>query len=104
MHKNEGNKNGPTMKSSNDNHDDRDVQQKVSDNEKESDKSSIQKLIKEVEKLISEEKHAGVSSSSSQLSFEERDITTNHRAKYARVKEWLKLNATRSHESNSQVI
>lgn len=82
---------------------DRDVQKKDSDDEKKDNKSSIQKLIKEVENLIGEERHT-VSRTFPQLVFEEKDITNNHRAKYARVKEWLKLNASRSHEdSRSQV-
>lgn len=80
---------------------DHDAQQKDSDDERKNDKSSIQKLIKEVENLIGEERHT-VSRSFSQLVFEEKNIT-NHRAKYARVKEWLKLNASRSYEGRSQV-
>lgn len=83
---------------------DRDVQQKESDDERRNDKSSIERLIKEVENLIGEERHLGVSRSCfPPLVFEEKDITNNHRAKYARVKEWLKLNAARSHEGKSQV-
>lgn len=81
---------------------DHDVQQKDSDDERKNDKSSIQRLIKEVENLIGEERHT-VSRSFSQLAFEEKNITNNHRAKYARVKEWLKLNASRSYEGRSQV-
>ncbi|XP_020287461.1 uncharacterized protein LOC109856518 isoform X2 [Pseudomyrmex gracilis] len=82
----------------------RDVQQKDSDDENKDNKSSIQKLIKEVENLIGEERHT-VSRTFPQLVFEEKDITNNHRAKYARVKEWLKLNASRSHEdSRSQPL
>lgn len=81
---------------------DHDAQQKDSDDERKNDKSSIQKLIKEVENLIGEERHT-VSRSFSQLVFEEKNIT-NHRAKYARVKEWLKLNASRSYEGRSQPL
>lgn len=81
---------------------DHDAQQKDSDDERKNDKSSIQKLIKEVENLIGEERHTA-SRSFSQLVFEEKNITNNHRAKYARVKEWLKLNASRSYEGRSQV-
>lgn len=77
--------------------------EKDSDDEKKNDKSSIQRLIKEVENLIGEERHAAASRNFPQLVFEEKNITNNHRAKYARVKEWLKLNASRSHEGRSQV-
>jgi len=80
----------------------RKVQQKDSDDEKKTDKSSIERLIKEVENLIGEERHTA-SRTFSQLEFEEKNITNNHRAKYARVKEWLKLNASRSYEGKSQV-
>jgi len=76
--------------------------EKDSDDEKKNDKSSIQRLIKEVENLIGEERHAATSRNFPQL-FEEKNITNNHRAKYARIKEWLKLNASRSHEGRSQV-
>ncbi|KAL6423713.1 hypothetical protein ACFW04_010303 [Cataglyphis niger] len=82
---------------------DHDAQQKDSDDERKNDKSSIQKLIKEVENLIGEERHTA-SRSFSQLVFEEKNITNNHRAKYARVKEWLKLNASRSYEGRSQPL
>jgi len=77
--------------------------EKDSDDEKKNDKSSIQRLIKEVENLIGEEKHTVASRNFPPLVFEEKSITNNHRAKYARVKEWLKLNASRSHEGRSQV-
>lgn len=83
-------------------HNDREAQQKDSDDEKKNDKSSIQRLIKEVENLIGEERHTA-SRTFPQLDFEEKNITNNHRAKYARVKEWLKLNASRSYEDRSQV-
>lgn len=85
---------------------DRDGQQRESDDERKDDKSSIERLIKEVENLIGEERHllrVSRSSCFSPLVFEEKDITNNHRAKYARVKEWLKFNAARSHEGRSQV-
>ncbi|XP_029155891.1 uncharacterized protein LOC114928735 isoform X2 [Nylanderia fulva] len=82
---------------------DHDAQQKDSDDERKNDKSSIQRLIKEVENLIGEERHTA-SRSFSQLAFEEKNITNNHRAKYARVKEWLKLNASRSYEGRSQPL
>ncbi|KAM0725948.1 Klarsicht protein [Formica fusca] len=82
---------------------DHDAQQKDSDDERKNDKSSIQKLIKEVENLIGEERHTA-SRSFSPLVFEEKNITNNHRAKYARVKEWLKLNASRSYEGRSQPL
>lgn len=83
---------------------DREARQKESNDEKRSDKSSIQRLIKEVENLIGEERHTITSRAFPQLAFEEKNIRNNHRAKYARVKEWLKLNASRSHEGRSQVI
>lgn len=79
------------------------AQQKDSDDERQNDKSRIQRLIKEVENLIGEERHAGSPRIFPPLVFEEKDITNNHRIKYARVKEWLKLNAARGHEGRSQV-
>lgn len=82
--------------------DDHEAQQKDSDDEKKNDKSSIERLIKEVENLIGEERHT-VLRTFPQLEFEEKNLTNNHRAKYARVKEWLKLNASRSYEGRSQV-
>lgn len=78
------------------------TQPKDSDDEKKNDKSSIERLIKEVENLIGEERHTA-SRTFPQLEFEEKNITNNHRAKFARVKEWLKLNASRSYEGRSQV-
>ncbi|XP_024868846.1 uncharacterized protein LOC112452726 [Temnothorax curvispinosus] len=83
--------------------DDREAQQKDSDDEKKNDKSSIERLIKEVENLIGEERHKA-SRTFPQLEFEEKNITNNHRAKYARVREWLKLNASRSYEGRSQPL
>lgn len=80
-----------------------DTQQKDSDDERRNDKSSIQRLIKDVENLIGEERHTGASRTFPPLVFEEKNITNNHRVKYARVKEWLKLNAARSHGDRSQV-
>lgn len=76
-------------------HEDGEARQKDSDDERRSDKSSIQRLIKEVENLIGEERHPIASRAfPAPLVLEEKDITNNHRAKYARVKEWLKLNVT----------
>ncbi|XP_011876409.1 PREDICTED: uncharacterized protein LOC105566759 isoform X2 [Vollenhovia emeryi] len=83
--------------------DDRKAQQKDSDDEKKNDKSSIERLIKEVENLIGEDRHTA-SRAFPQLEFEEKNITNNHRAKYARVKEWLKLNESRSYEGRSQPL
>lgn len=80
-----------------------DTQQKDSDDERKNDKSRIQRLIKEVENLIGEERHTSASRTFPPLVFEEKDMTNNHRVKYARVKEWLKLNAARGHEGRSQV-
>ncbi|KZC05323.1 hypothetical protein WN55_05843 [Dufourea novaeangliae] len=69
-----------------------------SDDETRNDKTSIQRLIKEVEKLVGEERRAGVPKTFPQLIFDDKAMTNNHRAKYARIKEWLKLNSVRGHE------
>ncbi|KAL0134702.1 hypothetical protein PUN28_001469 [Cardiocondyla obscurior] len=82
--------------------DDREVQQRDSDDEKKNDKSSIERLIKEVENLIGEERHTA-SRTFPQLEFEKKNLTNNHRAN-ARVKEWLKMNASRSYEGRSQPL
>ncbi|XP_043249551.1 uncharacterized protein LOC122395770 isoform X2 [Colletes gigas] len=76
-------------------------QEKDSDDETRNDKTSIQRLIKEVEKLVSEERRAGVPKTFPQLILDDKGITNNHRAKYARIKEWLKLNSARGHEGRS---
>lgn len=84
--------------------DDREAQQKDGGDEKKNDKSSIERLIREVENLIGEERHAA-SRTFSQLEFQEKNITNNHRAN-ARVKEWLKNSrevTSRSYEGKSQV-
>lgn len=83
--------------------DDCGAQRENSDDERKNDKLEIERLVKEVENLVGEERHAGASRTFPPLVFEEKNITNNHRVKYARVKEWLKLNATRSHEGRSQV-
>lgn len=80
-------------------HDDREAQQKDSDDEKKNDKSSIERLIKEVENLIGEERYTA-SRTFPQLEFEKKNMTNNHRAKY--VKEWLKY-TSRNYEGRSQV-
>lgn len=67
-------------------------------------KNDIQKLILEVEKLVSEEGRKGISTNLTPLILNDQG-QTNYRAKYARIKEWLKLNSTHNHEdrSNPQV-
>ncbi|XP_023288036.1 uncharacterized protein LOC105695869, partial [Orussus abietinus] len=72
-----------------------------SEDESKNDKMSIQKLIREVEKLVREEGTAGMSRTFPPLVFEEKGLASNNRAKYIRIKEWLKLNATRPHEGRS---
>ncbi|KAG7190845.1 hypothetical protein KM043_006911 [Ampulex compressa] len=72
-----------------------------SDDETRNDKTSIQRLIKEVEKLVGEERRSGTSRTLPRLVFEEKGMASNHRAKYARIKEWLKLNSSRGHEGRS---
>ncbi|XP_017752927.1 PREDICTED: uncharacterized protein LOC108545687 isoform X2 [Eufriesea mexicana] len=75
--------------------------EKDSDDETRNDKTSIQRLIKEVEKLVGEERRNGASKTFPQLILDDKGISNNHRAKYARIKEWLKLNSARSHEGRS---
>lgn len=80
-----------------------DTPEKDSDDEAKSDKGSIQRLIKEVEKLVREERHATLPRTFPPLIFEEKKgVTMNHRAKYARIKEWLRLNSVRGHEPTSR--
>ncbi|XP_078050776.1 klarsicht protein-like [Augochlora pura] len=72
---------------------------KDSDDETRNDKTSIQRLIKEVEKLVGDERRAGVNKTFPPLILDDKGIASNnHRAKYARIKEWLKLNSIRGHE------
>ncbi|XP_011166207.2 uncharacterized protein LOC105200379 [Solenopsis invicta] len=80
-------------------HDDREAQQKDSDDEKKNNKSSIERLIKEVENLIGEERYTA--SRTFPLEFGKKNITNNHRAKY--VKEWLKY-TSRNYEGRSQPL
>ncbi|XP_076233971.1 uncharacterized protein LOC143178913 isoform X2 [Calliopsis andreniformis] len=76
--------------------------EKDSDDETRNDKTSIQRLIKEVEKLVGEERRAGTAKTFPQLILNDKEgITNNHRAKYARIKEWLKLNSVRGHDGRS---
>ncbi|CAL7951605.1 unnamed protein product [Xylocopa violacea] len=76
--------------------------EKDSDDETRNDKTSIQRLIKEVEKLVGEERRTGASKTFPQLILDDKEgLTNNHRAKYARIKEWLKLNSMRGHEGRS---
>lgn len=77
--------------------------EKDSDDETRNDKTRIQRLIKEVEKLVGEERRNGAPRTFSQLILDDKgsSITNNHRAKYARIKEWLKLNNVRGHEGRS---
>ncbi|XP_066591099.1 klarsicht protein isoform X2 [Prorops nasuta] len=72
---------------------------KDSDDESRDSKTSIQRLIKEVEKLVREENPVSVSSSLPQLILEDKGITNNHRAKYARIKEWLRLNSALNYQA-----
>ena len=75
---------------------------KDSDDETSNDKTSIQRLIKEVEKLVGEERRNGASKTFPQFIFDDKKgLTNNHRAKYARIKEWLKLNSARGHDGHS---
>lgn len=75
---------------------------KDSDDETSNDKTSIQRLIKEVEKLVREERRNGASKTFPQFIFDDKKgLTNNHRAKYARIKEWLKLNSARGHDGHS---
>ncbi|XP_057318055.1 klarsicht protein [Microplitis mediator] len=55
-------------------------------------KKDIRKLILEVEKLVSEEGQKGISKNLPSLIFDNYG-QNNYRAKYARIKEWLKLNS-----------
>lgn len=64
-------------------------------------KNDIQKLILEVEKLVREEGRGGVSVNLPPLIFEGQGQFDNYRAKYARIKEWLKLNSNHTHEGRS---
>ena len=64
-------------------------------------KNNIQKLILEVEKLVREDARSGVSKNLPPLIFEGQGQSDNYRAKYARIKEWLKLNSTHVHETRS---
>lgn len=77
--------------------------EKDSDDETRNDKTRIQRLIKEVEKLVGEERRNGAPRTFSQLILDDKGsgIANNHRAKYARIKEWLKLNNVRGHEGRS---
>lgn len=75
--------------------------EKDSDDETKNDKTSIQRLIKEVEKLVGEERRTGACKTFPPLILDDKGITNNHRAKYARIKEWLKLNSARGHDGRS---
>ncbi|XP_011639646.1 uncharacterized protein LOC105428825 isoform X2 [Pogonomyrmex barbatus] len=80
--------------------DDHEAQQRDSDDEKKNDKLNIQRLIKNVENLIGEERRTFP-----RLEFEKKNMTNNHRATACdRVKKWLKLNASRSYEGRSQPL
>ncbi|XP_043529539.1 uncharacterized protein LOC122539032, partial [Frieseomelitta varia] len=75
---------------------------KDSDDETSNDKTSIERLIKGAEKLVGEERRNGASKTFPQFIFDDKKgLTNNHRAKYARIKEWLKLNSARSHDGHS---
>ncbi|XP_076388937.1 uncharacterized protein LOC100880783 isoform X2 [Megachile rotundata] len=76
--------------------------EKDSDDETKNDKTSIQRLIKEVEKLVGEERRTGAAKTFPPLILDDKKgISSNHRAKHARIKEWLKLNSARGHDGRS---
>ncbi|XP_024938758.1 uncharacterized protein LOC107265729 isoform X2 [Cephus cinctus] len=64
------------------------------------DETSIQRLILEVEKLVRESTESNPSKRLPPLIFEDLGIVNNNRAKYARIKEWLKLNSIRNREGD----
>ncbi|KAK1120784.1 hypothetical protein K0M31_010989 [Melipona bicolor] len=75
---------------------------KDSDDETSNDKTKIQRLIKEVEKLVGEERRNGASKTFPQFIFDDKKgLANSHRVKYARIKEWLKLNSARGHDGHS---
>lgn len=79
---------------------------KESDDELSRDKYNIHRLVMEVEKLVREEGRVTPSRTFTPLIFEDRkgDVNSN-RAKYARIREWLKLNSMGKYDekSNSEV-
>lgn len=77
-----------------------------SDDEMRHDKTKIQKLIKEVEKLVRDGNQHGANKTFPTLILNDKDLANNHRTKFARIKEWLKLNSTRNYDikSTSQVF
>lgn len=78
---------------------DEDESKEVVESEDET-KQDIQKLILEVEKLVSEEGRKGVTKNCPALLFEDSG-SNNYRAKYARIKEWLRLNSNHDIEDRS---
>lgn len=75
--------------------------QKSEGNDSENEtKNDIQRLILEVEKLV-REGQAGATRNLTPLIFEGHGHLEDYRAKYARIKEWLKLNSTHNHEEQS---
>ncbi|XP_076378374.1 uncharacterized protein LOC117222485 isoform X3 [Megalopta genalis] len=79
--------------------------EKDSDDETRNDKMSIQRLIKEVEKLVGDENRAVVTKTFPPLIFDDKGIASNnHRVKYTRIKEWLKVNSVCSHEATLQPL
>ncbi|XP_051157473.1 klarsicht protein isoform X2 [Leptopilina boulardi] len=75
----------------------------VSDDELSQDKYNIHRLVMEVEKLVREEGRVTPSRTLTPLIFEDRkggDINSN-RAKYARIREWLKLNSMGKYDEKS---
>ena len=63
------------------------------------DRASIQRLIREVEKLVREEDRSMATSKEvEEISRPNSTSLQSHRAKYARIKEWLALNSTRCNE------
>ncbi|KAJ8683315.1 hypothetical protein QAD02_019107 [Eretmocerus hayati] len=76
-----------------------------SDDEAKNDKESIQRLISEVEKLVREEGRVSDRRTTDLIFSEDVKAAAsgllspqNHRAKYARIKEWLALNSARCRE------
>ncbi|XP_034949178.1 uncharacterized protein klar [Chelonus insularis] len=63
-------------------------------------RNNIKKLISDVEKLVSEEGRNKISKNFPEL-FIRNSSHQDHRAKYSRVKEWLKVNSRHESEENS---
>ena len=82
------------------------ISHKKIDEELKKDKYDIQRLVVEVEKLVREEETVETTRNLTPLVFEDRkDGASSNRAKYARIREWLKLNYIKKYDemSNSEV-